>query len=150
MRYRYLPAGDGRRYCWATRATFRCPLAHDHESPEPPPAVTEAIVGAAELLGCDAGKLRSILERAHGSYETRRARDGRGRLTDRCERCGSRLTRLGFARWIAAPATTGGANGAIAARLGADFVRVEGPWYSTTQKEAAQWARSRAETPDGG
>jgi hypothetical protein len=145
VRYVYLPGRDGRRYCWATRPTFRCPLAHDHENPVPTAAQSAALAEAAQLLGCDQVRLRSMLHRAHGSSATRRARDERNRVTDRCAVCGARIERLGFAGWIAADKPADNTTAAIALRLGGGFARVEGPWYSATKAGAAEWARSRVE-----
>jgi CO/xanthine dehydrogenase Mo-binding subunit len=147
-RYRYFRGADRRRYCWATRPTFKCPLAHDHDHPTPAAAQSAALTEAAELLGCDPARLRSMLHRAHGSYATRRARDDSNRLTDRCAVCGAKLQRLGFARWIAANTAADTSIAAIANRLGDGFVRVEGPWYSPTKTAASEWARSRAGTAE--
>jgi hypothetical protein len=142
--YRYLQGSDARRYCWEVHPTYQCRHARDRGEIAPRATVDQGTVSAAEILGCKPRMLESILHRVHGSHGARRRRSETGRLTEDCEICGARLTRLGYAHWIAASPDTGAEAARIKERLAvAVFVRVEGPWYATTKRTAHEWARER-------
>lgn len=143
-RYRYILGADGRRYCWAVHPTFRCPNADLLGEPDAKGPRARELADASAALGCDAALLVRLLSRAHNLLSGERRRDDRKRLTEDCAICGRRMSRLGFAYWIAAVASHDSPAARIQVRLGGDsFERIEGPWYAGTKSDARAWARGR-------
>lgn len=135
LSYKYVPGADGRRYCFSIEPIYSCPIAAREDDDEQLVKVAAELNVSAKWLG---RRLRHV---------TGRRRDGRrGKLTDYCDNCGSKMKRLGFRRWIEAPGKPDDTSTKIAKRLGGDgFVMVEGPWYSSTKKDAREWAYSRVD-----
>jgi len=143
-RYRYILGADGRRYCWAVHPTFKCPNADLPAEPAAQGARALELAEGSAALRCDAALLVRVLSRAHGLLAGERRRDDRSRLTEDCAICGRRMSRLGFAYWIAAIAPHDSPAARIQARRGgAGFERVAGPWYAGTKSDARAWARGR-------
>lgn len=145
-KYVYYEGADGRRYCWESEPTFRCPVGAIERDPIAEDfgyVLTAPIIAAADKLAIDpqflAGKLKHSPERTRVD----------GRLTDDCNSCGHRMERLGYRYWIMAKeaeSAASEANRRVADRLGfnADgFVIVDGSWYAKTRKDAKAWAWNR-------
>lgn len=132
--YHYYRGADGQRFCYAAEPTYQCPLAE--------PGATGS---AAEALGCDAAKLAQMIRRAHSRSGAGRDRDADGRLTERCQTCGAKLVRVGYAAWAEEPDPEEYRE-RIAERLGFDRpMRQSKPRrYFDVKREAMAWAREEA------
>lgn len=138
--YWYVEGGNGERFAWAKTPTYSCPFRAG------PPGWFGSVLAesedADELPTIDA--IERMFRRAHGTYQSGspRARDGNGRLTDRCSACGAKLTRHGFAAWAERDRGSTG----ISERLGIALVdRIGENRYFRTKKRAEAWARREAD-----
>lgn len=141
--YRYYQGAPGVRFCFAVHPTFQCPLAMHS-----PDAIRADVRAAAELLGTDAGGLGVAIARGHRSVGTRQ-RDLAGKLTDRCDSCGAKMDRPGFATWVKTDLADGEDELGIGVRRNLFGGR---PWrqtptrYFDTKAEAREWALEEART----
>jgi hypothetical protein len=156
-RYSYYEAPDGRRFCFITHPTFLCPLAtfERAEDENRSRVLTDAVVAAAGVLGCDPADLARIIEGSHARAGTSRKRTADGKLTADCGSCGARMERLGFRCFIEAPIPDGEetqgeqASRAIAGRLGFSApMRTERSFYVDTKREAREWALDELRTAE--
>jgi hypothetical protein len=148
---RYYAGKDGRRYVYATDATYRCEWALG-----PPPDVL-----ATALAGGLSG-LPVMFARAHQRAPRLRALDANSKPTDFCDTCGAKLRKVGYRAWVEAPyadvvaefkrlGETDEAEQAemaarIESRLGGDGY---GRWpnserYFGLKREAISWTREQA------
>lgn len=133
--YRYWEAADGRRFCYARDATYRCPVSSMTE-------LDDGLRAAADALGVHPGKLVRLLAAPHPHGARRERVDGQ--LTETCAHCGHRLQRDGFRVWVERPATEEevreNAGLAISSRLGYGARVTERVSWCDTKKEARTWA----------
>jgi ribosomal protein S14 len=87
--------------------------------------------------------LARIVARGHSS--NRRLRHA-GKLTDRCDHCGSRMERLGFRCWIEhdRPREQYGTADRLTEAIGGSPRTVLKTLYLPTRKEAREWAYEEA------
>lgn len=140
MSYRYYQGAPGRRYCWAVDPTFICPNgALKYSSADEEWEVPEPFMRAAEILDVFPSSLVKMVVRGHRN--NRRLREN-GRLTDRCETCGTRMKREGFRAWIEQDKRPEdlGTSDQITLRLGGSPSHIVKTIYFDTKKEAVAWA----------
>lgn len=138
--YRYYEGAEGRRYCYASQRTHRCPVAPPMDG-----ALTGRVAEIAAVLdglGLDGAK---TLRRAHRTST---------HVTEKtCGCCGAVLESLGYAVWIEMPwdqipETNDNirATRAINERMGSTHGRKPGSHrYFGLKREAIQWCREEAQ-----
>lgn len=134
--YWYIEGADGRHYCYAKDLSVECPVGSMGR-------LGDILELAAAEVGIDEAFMLRKLQHSAG-----RKREN-GKLTDLCDACGHKLTRLGFRYWIEGPPPKDADGMALVGRTinlamgGSGFTIVEGPWYAKTKKAAQAWARMR-------
>ena len=140
--YWYIQGSDGKQFCWAREPTFRC-----RYSEQAPSKLSDAAVA----LGLS--NLDELFKRAHQRGSIRKRDPKTNRLTNRCQACGAKLVRRGFAYWVERPPTAKDSgeqqvSARISNRLGGTGLVREETHYADTKREAETWARESASAID--